>query len=71
VLKEELESPWQTQSDLSSALWGTIGLRRSFDERTERLAELDALSREDLLVFYDALLSQGGLTLVASPTQSP
>jgi insulysin len=71
VLKEELESPWQTQSDLSSALWGTIGLRRSFDERTQRLAELDALSRNDLLVFYDALLSQGGLTLVASPTQSP
>jgi secreted Zn-dependent insulinase-like peptidase len=71
VLKEDLEAPWQTQSELSSALWGTIGLRRAFDERTQRLAELEALSRDDLLAFYDALLSQGGVTLIASPTQSP
>lgn len=66
VLREDLVSPWQTQSELSNTVWGIIGLRRPFDDRERRLAELDALTRADLLAFYDALLAEGPVTLVAT-----
>lgn len=65
VLREDLVSPWQTQSEVSNAVWGAIGLRRPFDDRDKRLAELNALTREDLLRFYETLLRQGPVTLVA------
>jgi len=70
VLQQELEAPWQTQGEASSALWGNIGLRRDFNERTLRLAELEALSKMDLATFYDQLLAAGAVTLVASPVRA-
>ena len=52
-LLDQLLNPPSTQSELSNAIWSTIGLRRPFSDRMEQAIILKALTKEQFVHYLE------------------